>query len=279
MKKFAMMGLLALSLAACSKVPAGNVGIKVHLLGGDKGVDTEILSPGQYWIGYNEELFIFPTFTQNYVWTQSTHEGKPHDESISFQTMEGLTVNADIGISFAVDPKMASNVFQKYRKGVDEITDIYLRNAVRDALVSDTSTLPIDSVYGAGKADLMKRVEKTVRDEVGPIGIIVEKIYWVGELRLPANVVASLNSKIAATQMAQQRENEVAQATAEANKKIAEARGDAESIRLRAIADAEAINIKGKAIASNPSVVQLQAIERWDGKMPTYPSVHRFRKL
>lgn len=30
-----------LGLTACSKVPAGNVGIKVNLLGGEKGVDTQ----------------------------------------------------------------------------------------------------------------------------------------------------------------------------------------------------------------------------------------------
>jgi hypothetical protein len=43
-KTLLIIGLL--TLAACSKVPAGNVGIKVYLLGGDKGVDHEELGPG-----------------------------------------------------------------------------------------------------------------------------------------------------------------------------------------------------------------------------------------
>ena len=66
-----------------------------------------------------------------------------------------------------------------------------------------------------------------------------------------------------------QRENEVAQATAEANKRIEEARGEAESTRLKAIAEAEAINIKGEALKNNPSLVQLEAVNKWNGVLPT----------
>ena len=121
------------ALSGCSKVPAGNVGVKVYLLGGEKGVDSEVLRVGRYWIGINEDLFLFPTFTQNYVWTKDATEGSPTDESITFQTQEGLGVNADIGISYHIDTDKVSLIFQKYRKGVDEITDIYLRNMVRDA--------------------------------------------------------------------------------------------------------------------------------------------------
>ena len=67
--KMMLIALLALTMVACSKAPAGHVGVKYYLLGGDKGVDSEELPPGRYWIGVNEELYLFPTFTQNYVWT------------------------------------------------------------------------------------------------------------------------------------------------------------------------------------------------------------------
>lgn len=110
---------IALLLAACSKVPAGNVGIKAYLLGSSKGVDVEQLGPGRYWIGWNEELYLFPTFTQNYTWTKACAEGDCTNEELGFQTIEGLAVTADVGISYRVDPSKAALVFQKYRKGVD----------------------------------------------------------------------------------------------------------------------------------------------------------------
>ncbi|WP_428383637.1 prohibitin family protein [Nevskia ramosa] len=252
-------------LAACSRVPAGNVGVKVYLLGGAKGVDVETLSPGKYWIGWNEDLFIFPTFTQNYTWAA---DPESPTRAIGFQTSEGLSVSADIGISYSIDPAKVPLVFQKYRKGVDEITDIYLRNMVRDALVTKTSSQPIETVYGRGKSDLIAEVEKAVRDQVSPIGINVERIYWVGEVQLPETVKKALNAKIEATQKAQQRENEVAQAKAEADKTIAEARGSAESTLLRAKAEAESIRIKGEALRQNSGLVELTVAEKWDGKLP-----------
>ena len=276
--KIAVAVAVLLGAAACTKVPAGNVGVKVYLLGNSKGVDVEELSPGRYWIGINEELYLFPTFAQNYTWTREwidedgdgkASQGELQDESISFQTKEGLVVSADVGISYNVDPTKVSILFQKYRKGIGEITDLYLRNMVKDALVTSASTRSIEMVYGVGKAELLQEVEARVREQVAPFGIQVEKLYWAGEFRLPQTVVASINAKIEATQKAQQRENEVAQAKAEADKQVETARGEAESRLINAKAEAESIRIKGEALAENPKLVELSAIEKWNGVLPT----------
>ncbi|WP_201314292.1 prohibitin family protein [Dyella sp. EPa41] len=263
------LSLSALLLAACSKVPAGNVGVKFQMYGDGKGALQE-LPPGRYWVGWGYEMYTFPTFTQTYTFTRSPTEGRPTDESISFQTSQGLTVNADVGITYHIDPGKVTLIFQKYRKGIDEITDVYLRNMVRDALVKEAASLDIESVYGKGKANLIDAVQHDVSDEVGPVGIVVEKIYWIGELRLPENVVQSINAKIQATQMAEQRRNEVAQAQAEAQKVEAEAQGQAQARITIAEAEAKAIALKGEALRQNPHVVQMSAIEKWDGRLPTY---------
>lgn len=263
------LSLSVLLLAACSKVPAGNVGVKFQMYGDDKGSLQE-LPPGRYWVGWGYEMYTFPTFTQTYTFTRSSTEGRPVDESISFQTSQGLTVNADVGITYHIDPSRVTLIFQKYRKGIDEITDVYLRNMVRDALVKEAASLDIESVYGKGKANLIDAVQRDVSEEVGPAGIVVEKIYWIGELRLPENVVQSINAKIQATQMAEQRQNEVAQAQAEAQKVEAEAQGQAQARITIAEAEAKAIALKGEALRQNPNVVQMSAVEKWDGRLPTY---------
>lgn len=259
----------ALLLAACSKVPAGNVGIKAYLLGSSKGVDVEQLGPGRYWIGWNEELYLFPTFTQNYTWTKECEEGDCTNEELGFQTVEGLAVTADVGISYRVDPSKAALVFQKYRKGVGEITDIYLRNMVRDALVKNASNMAVESVYGAGKGKLIEAVQRDVAAQVAAIGIVVEKVYWIGELRLPPTVTNSINAKIQMTQQAQQAQNEVAKAEAEAKIKVATATGNAEAMRIESEAQANAIRVKASAITANPEIVQMTAVEKWDGHLPT----------
>ncbi len=263
MKTFMKLLLVSASvaaLAACSTVPPGNVGVKVYGLGGPKGVDAEALPVGQYWLGWNESLYLFPTFMQNYTWTEA------QNESFVFQTVEGLKVQADIGISYQIIPSKVVTIFQTYRKGVDEITNIFLRNMVRDALVKEVSTRDVEYVYGRGKAELMDAIQKDVQSQVLDIGIQIDKIYWIGDIKLPDTVVASINAKNAATQMAQQRQNEVAQAQAEAQKKVAEATGEAESVTVKAKAQADANKILAESLT--PELIQYKAIDAWNGQLP-----------
>lgn len=268
--------VMSVIIVGCSKVPAGYRGVLVHTLGGDKGVDIEERPTGRYWVGITDELYIFPVFTQNTTWAKGKRD---NDESITFQTREGLDVNADIGISYHVEPTKVSSVFQKYRKGIDEISDVYLRNMVRDAIVKVSSTQDVETVYGQGKAELLDKVEDAVRKEVEPIGIVIEHLYFVGTLRLPPTVVENINRKINAVQVAMTRENEIQSVKAEAIKNVEEAKGkaeatltearaEAEAVKIRGQAEADAIEAKSKALSANPQLVQYELTKTWDGKLP-----------
>jgi regulator of protease activity HflC (stomatin/prohibitin superfamily) len=264
-RMFLVIGMVTL-LAACSKVPAGNVGVKFDLYGGDKGVTGEVVGPGKYWLGWNEEMYLFPTFTQNYVWTAGQDIGSLIDESITFQDKEGTQINADVGISYAIDADKADTIFQKYRKGVDEITDVYLRNMVRDAINSETSRMDVADIYGVGKEELMQRVTDRVKSQVGALGINVEKIYWIGAMRLPQTIITAINNKIEATQKAQQRENELQTAKAQAEIERAKAQGEADALMIAAKAESEANRMKQATLTSE--LVQYTLAQRWDGKLP-----------
>ena len=279
--KALLVVVMAMTIVGCSKIPAGYVGIKVDLYASDKGVSEVTLGPGKYWIGWNEELFLFPTFSQNYVWTKDPSEGSKNDESITFSTVKGLPVGVDIGITYSIDGDLASSVFQKYRKGVEEITDVYLRNMVRDALVSAASTREIESIYGAGKTALIKEVEASVRSQVSEIGIVIERIYWIGSPRLPESVEKAITAKIDATQKAMERENQVRTAKADADivranaagtadARLAIAKADADAIRLLGNAEADAIRAKAEALSGNPALIELIKAEQWKGVLPTH---------
>lgn len=257
---------LSVALVGCGKVPAGNVGVKVYLLGSSKGIDNEVLGPGRYWVGWNEELFIFPTFTQNKTWESEN----PDTKAFTFQTIEGMVVGADLGISYAVEPDKVSTIFAKYRRGIDEITDTYIRNMVRDALVTESSKIRVESVYGEGKETLIKAVEDRVRRQVEPIGLRVERIYWIGQLKLPGEVVDKINAKVNADQITSQKVAEVEQAKADAKKKVAEAEGDALAITTRAAAEAEANRIISQSLTE--SLVRYKSIEKWNGDLPKVSS-------
>jgi uncharacterized membrane protein YqiK len=59
--------------------------------------------------------------------------------------------------------------------------------------------------------------------------------------------------------------------TTEVESQIArtKAEGEASAIRLRGEAEAAAIRARADALRANADLVQLQAVEKWDGKLPT----------
>ncbi len=250
------------------KVPAGEVGVSIYQFGKNKGVSPDVLTTGIYIRMIGQDIVNFPTYTQNYVWTQDSTEGSRNDESIVFQSIEGLSVNANVGISYHVEADKANLIYEKYRRPIEDITNLYMRNITRDAFVTIASGLTIDTLYGAGKPKLVEDVKKRVVEQLGGIGIVVEKIYLIGALDLPEQVVTAINDKIQATQRAVQRQNEVAEATAEAEKQIEKARGIAESTRIQAQAEAEAIQLRGVSLNRYPSVIELEKINKWDGILP-----------
>ena len=270
MKKFLLLVLSigSLFLTGCfSTVPAGNVGVKIYLLGGEKGVDHEVLTVGRYWIGINEELYLFPTFQQNYVWTKDNVPGSETDESITFQTNDGMQINADIGITYAIKPENVGKVFQKYRRGVNEITDVVLRNMVRDAFVRNATKYDAEAAYSSKKNEMMTTVLNDVKTEAEKYGVSVDNIYFIGGLRLPEQIIKALNSKIEAIQTAQKTENELRQAEAQAKKVYAEAEGAAKSIEVVAAAQARANELISRSLTQQ--LVEYKKIEKWNGITPT----------
>lgn len=263
LKRIVPLLLLGVMLGACSKVPAGNVGVIVNLYGSEKGVSEKEVGTGKYWLGWNEELYLFPTFTQNDTW----QKGSGKDESITFQTgKDGMALNADFGITFRVDPSKVAVLFQTYRKGIEEISDVYLRNLVRDSVNERAADMTADDAYGRKKNDLVDGVENDVRKAVASKGIIVEKVYLVGEVRLPPQVKAALDLKNTAFQATLQRQQEIDKAKAEAEIKIAEARGVSESILINAKAQADANRIIAASLTAE--LVRYRSIDKWDGQLP-----------
>lgn len=240
-------------------VPAGYVGVLVNLYA-DKGVQNEVKSTGRYFLTINEQMYLFPTF--NVL--------KNYEDVFVFQTSDAMDIQAHLGVEYNIDPDKAAQVFQVYRKGIDEITEINIRQYISDAVIKHASNIDINVLTQGGKSKLLEDATAELRSRLNPIGIRIIKLSWLDDLRYPQQVRDSINAKIEASQRALLRENEVAQSRAEAQKAIEQAHGIAESTKIRAQAEADAIAIKAKALADNPAILQLNAIERWDGKLPVY---------
>ena len=235
------------AVANLETVPAGYVGVKVNLYGSEKGVQNEELGVGRYLLTWNEQCYLFPTFNQLHTYSVP----------FTFQTSDAMAVNAKIGVEYQVRPSMATKVFQTYRKGVEEITEVNLRQNVSDALIKYASLMDVNELTANGKTKLLEHVTEELRHQLE-------------DIEYPPQVRESINAKIEATQRAMLRENEVAQSKAEAEKARVAAQGEADAQLTKAKAEAESIAIRAKALRDNPQVLTLEAISRWDGKLPTF---------
>jgi regulator of protease activity HflC (stomatin/prohibitin superfamily) len=157
-------------------------------------------------------------------------------------------------------------MFQTYRKGVDEIRAVVVRNEIRDVLNKKASILPVESVYGEGKAALIENVQKVVKAELDSTGIDIDKLYLIGSIRIPDKVKEALDSKVEMTQQAQAKENEIRKAEADAKIKVAKANGDAQSVIINAQAQAKANQLLSASLTQ--TLVNYNAVDKWDGKLP-----------
>ncbi|HWE44455.1 MAG TPA: SPFH domain-containing protein [Caulobacteraceae bacterium] len=240
------------------QVHPGYVGVLVNNIGSEAGVQNKAKGVGIYFMGFGQKLYEYPVFTRTYSWTHAANEQTDSNEEFQFQDKNGLALSSDVAVSFSVDPTKAPKLFQKYRTDMDGIIAGPLRNAVRDALVTRASDMSVEEIYGARKAELLRSAEGDVRRYMAPFGLTVERLYWAGNVRLPDTVLAQINMKIANEQAALAAEAKVATAKAEAQQQIETAKGEAESIRIR-----------GEALRSNPEVARLQAINKWNGVLPS----------
>lgn len=276
--------LIVVSFLGCSltkRIDAGHVGIRVKLAGNSRGVQDMELKTG--WVIYNpmfEQIVIFPTSVQNVIWTASKTEGSTNDESITFSSSEGVNVNADIGLSFHIDPTLAPKLYARFRQNdMVALANGYMRNVVREAFNEVGSSMPVQSIYGPGKSKMLADVQKHVHDALGKDGVIIDQLTINGALRLPENVAQAINRAMEATQNAIQSENRVRQVRAEADQAVTQATGGAEAMRQKAQGEADALLIRARAEAKaneiirlsvSATVLQYRGLERWNGQLPVY---------
>lgn len=269
-KLFSMLGLcfVLVASAACSRVDPGHVGLKINLYGSERGVDqTTIVTGRVFYNPFSTEFIQYPTHVQRVVWTKTATEGSRNDESITFNSREGVAVNVDVAAAIQFTGELVPNLYVEFRQDAGTLVDGYVRDRLRDAFNTVASTMPVAMIYGEGKAGMVQAVEDAMREELGPKGIVITNVSLVGEPRLPEKVIAAINAVIERKNAALQAKAKVDQMRHEADQKIETARGEAESILIRAKSQAEANTVVARSLT--PDLIQFRAIEEWNGVLPT----------
>ena len=247
--------LLIVFFSCCTVVDSGEVGIKFHKWSTSEQDYGGVEGTCKGWVFYNPittNVSTYPIFTQ-----------RKQYETINVNAKDASLFEMDPTIAYRIDPSKACDIYTKYRVGVKELEDGYIRTCIYEAYRTCANQYTSDSLMGNRanfEKDVRSRLEKSLMAE----GFVVEE--FTSKITPPKSLTAMIDAKNAAIQSALKAENQVKEAEANAKIKIAQARGEGDAMKIKA--DAESYYNRTIAASLSPMIIQEDLIEKWDGKMP-----------
>jgi len=256
----AVLGFFTLTFLffSCERIDAGHVGVKVNQYGDNKGVSDVVEVTGMVFFNpITHSIYEFPTFIQ--------HKEYTGENSFVVNSKDGSEFHVSPIINYSVQRDKVPQIFAKYRRSLDQIEEGFLKTAVFDAFRLATNVYTADELI-SNRQKFEIEVRRILDGELGKEGFIITQ--FTSNLLYPETFKKAIEAKNNAVQGALMAENKVKQAEAEAKIKVATAQGNAQAMLTSAKAEAEANSLKQKTIT--PMLLQLEWINKWDGKLPVY---------
>lgn len=262
--------LLVLLFNSCERIDAGYVGVKVNQYGDNKGVDDVVAVTGM--VFYNPittKIYEFPTYIQHKEYRKT----EDADNSFIVNSKDGSEFSVSPIMNYSVQREKVPAIFSKYRRPLADIEEGFLKTAVYDAFRLATNKYTADELI-SNRAVFEVEVRRLLDAQLLKEGFIINQ--FTSNLIYPETFKKSIEAKNNAVQSALRAENEVKTAEAQAKIKIATAEGNAQAMLTSAKAEAEANRMK--QVTLTPLLLQLEYINKWDGKLPVYGQVPQMFK-
>jgi prohibitin 2 len=257
-----VMVALFLVTSAFVVVDAGNVGV-VKRLG---AVQPEPLAEGFH--------FKRP-FTD--VVEQVNIRLVPVQVKASAASRDLQTVTTDVTVAYSVSGELAPVTFQKIgdtRKVAAAVVEPAIQESVKSVTAQFTAEELVtkravvkQNIQAAIEAFITSTLDqKEIGDSVQLANVAITDFAFSDEFN------RAIEAKVKAEQEALQAKNEkirrVTQAEASAAERQLNADAEAYSTEVQSKARAEAIKREAEALTDNPELIQLRAVEKWDGVLP-----------
>ncbi len=162
------------------------------------------------------------------------------------------SVTSIVALNFHINPDKVANIYQDV--GVDYKTRL-IDPALQESVKASTAKYTAEELI-TKREQVREEIRNHVKDKLASRGIEVDDFNIV-DFSFSRSFNEAIEAKVTAEQAALAAKNKLEQIKFEAEQKIAEARGKAEAIRVESI-----------ALKDNPQVLELRALEKWDGKLP-----------
>ena len=199
-------------------------------------------------------IFTYPVYVQRVDYAPFT-----------VTTKDAATFSMDPALAYMLNRDKAADIFTKYRTSLKDIEAGYMRTCIYDAYRITANNYSSDELM-ASRAKFESEVRAMLDNSLGTEGFIVQE--FTSQITPPESLRQMIDAKNAAIQSALRAENQVKEAEANAKIEIAKAEGEARALKIKA--DGEAYYNRTVAASITSLLVQQDAIEKWDGKLPEY---------
>jgi regulator of protease activity HflC (stomatin/prohibitin superfamily) len=165
------------------------------------------------------------------------------------------TVHATVAVNYSIDPlkvaQISSNIGTEYKS---KVIDPAIQESVKAATAKYTAEELITK-----RPEVTEEVKSDLSAALKPYDITVSGVSII-TFAFSGSFNQAIEAKVTAEQNALAAKNKLEQSKYEADQRVAQAEGEAKAIQIQA----QAINSQGGA-----DYVQLKAIEKWNGVLPS----------
>lgn len=232
--------LVLLTLSPFVKIDAGERGVVLNW----GAVSDTILDEGIHWrIPIQQEIIKMDVTTQ------------VEESGTSAASKDLQIVTTKVAINYELDALRVNSIYQKLRK---EYSKRIVAPTIEELIKKTTAKFTAEELV-TRREDVKQDLKLNITESLASNSIVVKDIF-ITDFAFSKQFDEAIEAKVTAEQRALEAKNKLEQVKFEAEQRVAQAQAEAEAIKIQA----QAVTQQG-----GKDYVQLKAIEKWNGNLPT----------
>jgi regulator of protease activity HflC (stomatin/prohibitin superfamily) len=178
---------------------------------------------------------------------------KRTDINVPVGTKDLQTIDTTLALNWHIDPAQVNRIYQQIGDE-DQIVERIINPAISEVLKAATPKKTAEEILKQ-RSDLKNEVDNELKNRLAKYGLLIDDVSLVNVAFSP-EFAKSIEAKQIAEQDAKKADFVAQRAIKEAEAEVNRAKGQAEAQRLQ-------------RETLTPTLLQKQAIEKWDGRFPT----------
>ena len=242
--------LVALGSASFTIIEEGYIGVKYQF---GKIVDDSLSA------GLNFKVPFVQTIRQVDV-REQMYQMDANAYTKDTQTVEGIQTK----LNYVYDRGELSNIIRNI--GINNVESKLLIPQMQSIVKNEIGQYKAEDLV-QNRTTVQESIEDKLRESLGQSGIIVVS-FAIENLDFEDGFEEAIRAKVVAEQEALKMQNKTKEKEELARQMVIEAQAEAESQKIRADAEAYAIEAIQKQLQQSPEYIELQRVQKWDGKYP-----------